>query len=112
MAVAGTHPEAGVRVAFDLRSVDDVAARYHGEAFTPGARYELSLSIELASGKAKLEVVSSAARDGSTAAELDAGDVQFVTGLGAQLWKLAVKTPAEQGGGQWSRRIQRWRGPK
>lgn len=113
MPSAGTFPEAGVRVAFDLRSTDDAQVRYHGEAFTPSARYELSLVVEVATGKSELTVEGTAPREAGQAAEdLEAADVAFIKALGMQLWRQAVKTPAEQGGGHWSRRIQRWRGPK
>ncbi len=113
MAIAGTFPEAGVRVALDLRGTDDTHARYRGEAFTPAARYELSLLVDVATGKGRVTIESCAAREGSgSVPELEAADLAFITALGTQLFRLAVKTPADQGGGQWSRRIQRWRGPK
>jgi len=113
MAVAGTYPEAGVRVALELRATDETHARYRGEAFTPVARYELSLNVEVASGKAELAIESRRPREEATEVpELEAADVAFIKALGMQLWRLAVKTPPDQGGGSWSRRIQRWRGPK
>lgn len=113
MPSAGTFPEAGVRVAFDLRTSDDTHVRYHGEAFTPAARYELSLVVETATGKTDATVESSAPREvGQPVPELEAADLAFIKALGTQLWRQAVKTPADQGGGHWSRRIQRWRGPK
>lgn len=113
MPSAGTFPEAGVRVAFDLRSSDDAQVRYHGEAFTPVARYEVSLVVETATGKSDVTIESRAPREGGTEVpDLEAADLQFIKALGMQLWRQAVKTPADQGGGHWSRRIQRWRGPK
>jgi hypothetical protein len=112
MAIAGTFPEAGVRIALDLRAADAAAASYRGEAFTPLARYELSLFVDATTGKGKASVERSFARDGQGAAPaLEAADLAFVAALGTQLWRQ-FKAPADQGGGQWSRRIQRWRGPK
>jgi hypothetical protein len=112
MAIAGTYPEQGVRVALDLRTVDATTAHYNGEAFTPNARYTLALAIDIASGKGSVEMKESTARDGGDAPPLDAPDVAFVKQLGTQLWRQATVTPPEQGGGVWARRVQRWRGPK
>lgn len=114
MAVAGTYPEAGVRVALELRSADDSFARYDGEAFTPNARYAVVVTVEIATGKSALEITQTVPRDplqpGAEVA-LEAGDLAFIKQLGVQLWKQA-RAPAEQGGGVWARRVQRWRGPK
>lgn len=112
MTIAGTYPEQGVRVALDLRAVDEAAARYDGEAFTPVARYVLALSIDLATGKGTLEIRDSIAREQSPAPALDPSDAAFVKQLGMQLWRQATIAPAEQGGRIWARRVQRWRGPK
>lgn len=113
MAVAGTFPAAGLRVALELSALDAKAASYVGAAFTPEASYRVRLFVELDTGKAHLEVEPDAPRDaGSEIAALDAGDLAFLKSLGTQLWRQAVRTPPEQGGGAWSRRVQRWRGPK
>lgn len=112
MAVAGTFPEQGVRVALELRGVDDNTARYDGEAFTPSSRYALALAIDVANGKGTLEIPSSEPREGAEAMPLDAADAAFIKQLGTQLWRQATVTPAAQGGGVWARRVQRWRGPK
>ena len=122
MAIAGTYPEQGVRVALDLRSVDATTARYDGEAFTPTASHRLTLAIEIASGKGTVEFLSvtpregtpreGAPREGAQASALEPGDAAFVKQLGTQLWRQATITPPEQGGGVWARRVQRWRGPK
>lgn len=111
MAVAGTYPEAGVRVALDLRSVDESTARYDGEAFTPNARYAVVVTVEIATGKSALEISETVPRDPGAEVALEAGDLAFIKQLGVQLWKQA-RAPAEQGGGVWARRVQRWRGPK
>lgn len=112
MTIAGTYPEQGVRVALDLRSVDATVARYDGEAFTPDARYALSLAIDVATGKGTLEIPESVPRDGAAPHPLDPADAAFVRQLGVQLWRQATIAPAEQGGRIWARRVQRWRGPK
>ncbi|MBI2395144.1 MAG: hypothetical protein HYV09_36575 [Deltaproteobacteria bacterium] len=113
MPVAGTFPEAGFRVALELSALDARAACYAGEAFTPAARYRVRLVVEVDTGKANVDLVPAASRDpGGEIPELDAGDVTFLKSLGTQLWRQAVRTPPEQGGGAWSRRVQRWRGPK
>ncbi len=112
MAIAGTFPEQGVRVALELRGVDDTTARYDGEAFTPHARYTLSLAIDVGTGKGTLEIPRSEPREHAEVAPLEPADAAFVKQLGMQLWRQARVTPAEQGGGVWARRVQRWRGPK
>lgn len=106
MSIAGTYPEQGVRVALTLRK----DAVYDGEAFTPNARYLFVLTIDEA-GKGTVEMTSSSAREGGDAPPLDAPDAAFIKQLGMQLWRQRV-APAEQGGGAWARRVQRWRGPK
>ena len=111
MAIAGTFPEQGVRVALELRAVGETNARYDGEAFTPNARYALVVTVEIATGKSVAEVTSTHPREGTDAMPLEAGDLAFAKQLGVQLWKQA-RAPAEQGGGTWARRVQRWRGPK
>lgn len=112
MAIAGTYPEQGVRVALDLRAVDATTARYDGEAFTPTASHRLTLTIEIASGKGTVEILGITPREGAEATPLESGDAAFVKQLGTQLWRQATITPPEQGGGVWARRVQRWRGPK
>ena len=111
MAIAGTYPEDGVRVSLELAAADDVAARYRGEAFTSSACFRISLTIDVATGKARADLEPGVARDGGEAAPLATADVAFITALGVQLHRQA-KAPAEQGGGRWARRVQRWRGPK
>jgi hypothetical protein len=111
MAIAGTYPEQGVRVALDLRSADESTARYDGEAFTPTARHVVVVSIDAATGKSTAEVTATAAREGVTAEPLEPADLAFIKQLGVQLWRQS-RAPAEQGGGVWARRVQRWRGPK
>jgi len=88
-------------VALDLRGVDATAARYTGDAFTPTSRHPIDLAIDVATGNATLVVEG-----------LGDKDAAFVKQLGKQMWKQATQTPAENGGGSWPRRIQRWRGPK
>lgn len=112
MAIAGTYPEQGVRVALDLRAATETTAHYDGEVFTPAARYALALAIDVASGKGSVEIKQSVARDGAVAPPLGPPDVAFVKQLGTQLWRQATITAPEQGGGAWARRVQRWRGPK
>jgi hypothetical protein len=122
MAVAGTFPDAGVRVALDLAGVDDVTARYVGSAYTPWARHELELKVEVKTGNASLLVRVTEARDDGVAPpsrpsnleegpppSLESGDLAFVRQLGKQLWRLATQDPELK---TWPRRIQRWRGPK
>lgn len=125
MAIAGTFPEQGVRVALELRSspsepgsgsTGSSDARYEGEAFTPTARYVVAVTIEAATGKSSLEVLETHPREapataGASATAMEPGDLAFIKQLGVQLWKQA-RAPAEQGGGIWARRVQRWRGPK
>ncbi len=111
MAIAGTYPEQGVRVALVLRAVDESAAHYDGEAFTPTARFAVAVAIDVATGKANVEIVETHAREGVAAAALDPADQAFIKQLGMQLWRQA-RAPAEQGGSVWARRVQRWRGPK
>jgi hypothetical protein len=110
MSIAGTFPEQGVRVALTLRDVGDLA-RYDGEAYTPNARYELLLSIDVSNGKGTVEITSAKTRDDAPAPPLDAPDAAFIKQLGMQLFRQAI-APADQGGGTWARRVQRWRGPK
>jgi len=111
MSIAGTFPEQGVRVALDLRSATDSLAYYDGEAYTPTARHVVVVTIEVPTGKSAVEVTESAPREGSAATPLDPGDLMFIKQLGVQLWRQS-RAPAEQGGGIWARRVQRWRGPK
>ncbi len=111
MAVAGTYPEQGVRVALELRSADEASARYDGEAFTPNARYAVVITVEVATGKSALEITETVPREAGAEVALEAGDLAFIKQLGVQLWKQ-FRAPAEQGGGNWARRVQRWRGPK
>lgn len=109
MSIAGTYPEQGVRVALDLRNVslETPHVHYTGEAYTPNARYALSLTIDVATGKGALEITSSRTREGNEAPPLDTADAAFVKQLGVQLWRQAT-SPV----GTWARRVQRWRGPK
>jgi hypothetical protein len=101
VTIAGDHPEQGLRVALDLRGVDANVARYAGDAFLPSSRHPIDLAIDVATGNATLVVEG-----------LGEKDAAFVKQLGKQMWKLATQTPADNGGGAWPRRIQRWRGPK
>ncbi|MGZ3418661.1 MAG: hypothetical protein ACXWUG_12560 [Polyangiales bacterium] len=117
MAVAGTFPEAGVRVALDLVKVDDAIARYQGNAYTPWARHDLELDVDVKTGTATLHVRQTSARDDGAAPpsridpppSMESGDLAFVRQLGKQLWRLATQDPELK---TWPRRIQRWRGPK
>lgn len=120
MSIAGTYPEAGVRVALDLAGVDETTARYRGHAFTPWARHSVDLAVDVKTGNATLHVPETLARDDGKPPpsrvepppSLESGDLAFVRQLGKQLWRLATQTDEGAGGGQWPRRIQRWRGPK
>jgi hypothetical protein len=113
MTIAGTFPERGLRLAWVLVDVDATRARYEGHAFTPTAKHAVVVDVDVATGKAIVTVTESSPIDAAGACTpLEAADVAFAQQLGRQLWKLATQTPAEQGGGKWSRRVQRWRGPK
>lgn len=113
MAISGTFPAQGVRVALDLESPPGAVARYVGAAFTPTARFAVTVSIDVATGVATLEVGDVTPRDEATpAAPLDPADAAFVRQLGHQLWRQATQLDADRGGGAWARRVQRWRGPK
>lgn len=117
MAIAGTFPDAGVRVAMDLAEVDETTARYVGSAYTPWARHELELKVEVKTGNTSLLVRVTEARDDGVPPpsrvepppSLESGDLAFVRQLGKQLWRLATQDPELK---TWPRRIQRWRGPK
>ncbi len=108
MTIAGTHPHQGLRVALELESLDDRAARYRGAAFTPSAQHPLTLDIDTARGGATLQLAEAIPSE----AKLDDSELAFMRQLGRQLWRQATQTPEEQGGGRWARRVQRWRGPK
>lgn len=110
MAIAGTFPEQGVRVALDLRSVGETHAHYEGDAYTPTAHFVLAVDVEIASGKSAVDIRATEPREGHDAAPLDPGDLAFIKQLGTQLWRQS-RAPAEQGPA-WARRVQRWRGPK
>lgn len=116
MTIAGTFPERGLRVALTLVDVDAARARYEGSAFTPRAQHLLAIDVDVSTGKSSVVVVRSEPSGGAdlTAAieALEPADSAFVTQLARQLWKLATQTTHEMGGGKWSRRVQRWRGPK
>jgi len=105
MAVAGTFPEQGVRVALDLRSVDENHARYGGDAYTPTTHFMVSLQVEVATGKSVVELGETTSREGHEVTPLETGDLAFIKQLGTQLWRQARE-------GTWARRVQRWRGPK
>ena len=121
MTIAGTHPEQGVRVALDLISADDKHAHYRGEAFTPFARHELTLDVDVTTGAASLHLGEVHPRVGGDAPappstlegppSLPGTDLAFIRQLGKQMWRQ-VQLPREQGGGEWSRRVQRWRGAR
>ena len=119
MTIAGTHPEQGLRVALDLDAVDQTHARYRGHAYTPHARYALELAVEIETGSATLHVGAIEPREGHAPPSmsdpppsLPSADLAFVRQVGKQLWRLSTQTPAEQGGGRWSHRVQRWRARK
>lgn len=123
MTIAGTFPAQGMRVALDLAAHDGPRARYVGAAFTPSARFEIDLAIDVATGAATLAIGATTPRDAEgssvaaaldppSAAALDPADQAFIRQLGHQLWRQATQTPADRGGGTWARRVQRWRGPK
>jgi hypothetical protein len=116
MTIAGTFPERGLRVALTLVDVDATRARYEGSAFTPRAQHVLAVDVDVTTGKSSVAIVRSEANEGvdPTAAieALEPADSAFITQLSRQLWKMATQTSYEMGGGKWSRRVQRWRGPK
>ena len=103
MPIAGTHPRTGLRVSLELDVCDRTkTVRYQGAAYTKDAEHALLLEIDVKSGAATL----------TTAGELPEPARAFIRQLGRQLWKQATESAPEQGGGQWSRRVQRWRGAK
>jgi hypothetical protein len=108
VTIAGTHPEKGVRIALTLAHVQDGSARYRGSAFTAEARFELAMDVDVATGNATLTF----GHVEPAGVALDAGDAAFARQVGRQCWKLATQTSPDAGGGQWPRRLQRWRGPK
>lgn len=101
MTIAGDHPEQGVRVALERKRVEVNTVHYEGDAFTPKTKHAVKLAIDVATGNATVGVEG-----------LDDKDAAFIKQLGKQLWRLATQTPEENGGGDWPRRVQRWRGPK
>lgn len=112
MTIAGTFPDHGFRVQLTRQALEAGGARYHGDAFVPGARFPLELSVS-AEGGVTLVVGAPVGPDGAAAsAALAPADEAFVRQLGKQLHRQATELPEEQGGGQWARRVQRWRGPK
>ncbi|GAC1351647.1 MAG: hypothetical protein NVS3B20_24610 [Polyangiales bacterium] len=122
MALVGTHPERGLRVAFALEGVDTNTARYRGDAFTKAGSQRFTLQIDVKTGSAIVELTAfepNPARAGvdhlgdndsptSTSGPPDA----FLRQLGKQLWRQATQTAADNGGGAWPRKVQRWRGRK
>lgn len=106
MTIAGTNPEQGLRVVLELAG-EGAQVRYVGAAYLPGARVPLTLAIDAASGET--EVAPGAAEPATTLAR---ADLAFVEQLGRQAWRNATQLAADDGGGRWPRRIQRWRGPK
>ncbi|GAC1544083.1 MAG: hypothetical protein NVS3B10_08220 [Polyangiales bacterium] len=122
MTIAGDHPERGVRIALDLHGTDEARARYVGHAFTPAARHPVDLAVEVATGVATVHVglpipAGTPLDDAPPSslgppASLESSELAFIRQLGKQLWRLATQTAPEHGGGQWPRRVQRWRGPR
>ncbi len=112
MTVAGTFPEHGFRVQLERASLEGEGARYRGHAYVPSARFPVVLAISGA-GDVVLEVGAPEDPAGHpVVATLPPADEAFVRQLGKQLHRQAREAPADQGGGQWARRVQRWRGPK
>ncbi|MBK7395873.1 MAG: hypothetical protein IPJ34_06080 [Myxococcales bacterium] len=112
MSIAGTFPEHGFRVRLERSALEGEGARYRGYAYVPTARFPLVLAIS-GTGEVALEVGAPENEVGETVvATLPPGDEAFVRQLAKQLHRQAREAPIEQGGGQWARRVQRWRGPK
>lgn len=112
MSIAGTFPDHGFRVQLERVALEGEGARYRGSAFVPGARFPLELVLA-GDGAVALTVGAPEGPDGARVeAALAAGDEAFVRQLGKQLHRQARDLPEDQGGGQWARRVQRWRGPK
>lgn len=107
MTIVGEFPEQGVRVTFARTSLTDATIEYAGEAVHSETRSIFRLSIERATGNANITYDQSC-----NALKLIDEDVAFVRQLAKQLWRHAEHTPIERGGGQWPRKVQRWRGPK
>ena len=110
MSIAGTRPERGLRVALELEEVAALA-RYRGFAYLPHAQLVVALEIDAASGATRV-VVSTDNEASAASAALGRDERSFLEQLGKQAHRLATQTPADEGGGRWPRRIQRWRGPK
>ena len=113
MSIAGTFPEQGFRIRLERVELrDDGGARYEGHALVPEARLAVGLVIT-GEGAVTLALGAPEAPDGSSVeVTLASGDEAFVRQLGKQLHRQAREAPIDQGGGQWARRVQRWRGPK
>ncbi|MBL8715749.1 MAG: hypothetical protein JNL79_07120 [Myxococcales bacterium] len=112
MSIAGTFPEQGFRVRLERSALEGEGARYRGYAYVPTARFPLVLAIS-GTGEVALEVGAPEDEAGlPVATALPPGDEAFVRQLGKQLHRQAREAPVDQGGGQWARRVQRWRGPK
>ncbi len=114
MTIAGRFPERGARVALTLVAVDDLHAHYRGEILAPELSQAIELAVDVKTGIARLELGTKSPRiEGANVDVVIADeDLAFTRQLGRQLWKLATQTAPDQGGGSWSRRVQRWRGPK
>ncbi len=110
MSIAGVRPERGLRVALELQEVAAIA-RYRGFAHFPDHDLAVALEIDAASGATRI-VVNKANEDNKVNEPLGRAEQSFLEQLGKQAFRLATQTPADEGGGRWPRRIQRWRGPK
>jgi hypothetical protein len=100
MAIVGDHPESGVRFVLERpRQTEEPAGPwvYHGDAFTPDARF--SLEVEVARDGA----VRVAGSDALPAAVAEKVRLLFRT-----LYKQASLDP----GGEPPRKVVRWRGEK
>ncbi len=113
MSIAGVFPEQGFRIRLERAGLrDDGGARYEGHALVPAARFAVALDI---TGEGAVTLVLGAPEGPEGAAvesSLESRDEAFIRQLGKQLHRQAREAPVDQGGGQWARRVQRWRGPK
>lgn len=101
-----THPLQGARFFLDLRTEDDQAVAYDAQVYTPGARYQYLLRIDVAEdGRCQL---LAQAREPADAPEAPPWTLAHLQVLGRQLYRKAAGRGASQGG-PWQRKLSRWR---
>jgi hypothetical protein len=97
MTIVGDHPESGVRFVLERPLTGGAPWVYRGDAFTPGARFALEVSV---TGEGNVAVAGSENLPGDLAEKV------------RLLFRTLYRQSRDVPGGEPPRKVVRWRGEK